>query len=134
MTILGFVLYGSIVIVPLWLQTLLGYPAIQAGLTMAPRGLGSMLGMPIVGTILPKFDSRKLLSAGLALGALSTYQLSQLNLNVGYWDLFWPQFLQGFGLSLIFDNYWELFGWLIKQGKKAFADVKVYDIPETDEA
>ena len=38
------------------------------------------------------------------------------------------------GLSLIFDNYWELFDWLIKQGKKAFADIKVYDIPETVEA
>ena len=38
------------------------------------------------------------------------------------------------GLSLIFDNYWELFGWLIKEGKKAFADIKVYDIPETVEA
>lgn len=39
------------------------------------------------------------------------------------------------GLSLIFDNgYWELFGWLVKEGKKAFADIKVYDIPETVEA
>jgi orotidine-5'-phosphate decarboxylase len=38
------------------------------------------------------------------------------------------------GLSLIFDNYWELFDWLVKEGKKAFADIKVYDIPETVEA
>jgi orotidine-5'-phosphate decarboxylase len=38
------------------------------------------------------------------------------------------------GLGLIFDNYWELFDWLVKQGKKAFADIKVYDIPETVEA
>jgi orotidine-5'-phosphate decarboxylase len=38
------------------------------------------------------------------------------------------------GLGLIFANYWELFDWLVKQGKKAFADIKVYDIPETVEA
>jgi orotidine-5'-phosphate decarboxylase len=38
------------------------------------------------------------------------------------------------GLGLIFDNYWELFDWLVKEGKKAFADIKVYDIPETVEA
>jgi DHA2 family multidrug resistance protein len=102
MTVLGFVLYGSIVVIPIWLQTLLGYPAVRAGLTMAPRGLGSMLGMPIIGTILPRFDPRKILTAGLVLGAISTYRLAQLNLDVGYWDLFWPQFIQGFGLGCIF--------------------------------
>ena len=102
MTILGFVLYGSIVILPLWLQTLLGYPATTAGFTMAPRGLGSMLGMPIIGTVLARYDPRKVLIAGFGLGALSTWQLAQLNLNVGYWNLFWPQFIQGFGLACIF--------------------------------
>src|SRR5580658_8898947 len=49
MTVLGFVLYGSIVVIPIWLQTLLGYPAMLTGFTMAPRGLGSMVGMPIIG-------------------------------------------------------------------------------------
>ncbi|MCU1337681.1 MAG: Drug resistance transporter EmrB/QacA subfamily [Bryobacterales bacterium] len=102
MAVLGFVLYGSIVLLPIWLQTLMGYPAIQAGLTMAPRGLGSMIAMPLVGVILPRFDPRKLLATGLLLGAASTWQFAQMNLNAGYWDLFWPQFIQGFGLGLIF--------------------------------
>ncbi len=102
MTILGFVLYGSIVILPIWLQTLLGYPATTAGFTMAPRGLGSMVGMPMIGAILARFDPRKVLIAGFGLGALSTWQLAQLNLNVGYWNLFWPQFIQGFGLACVF--------------------------------
>src|SRR6185503_14326657 len=102
MAMLGFVLYGSIVILPIWLQTLMGYPATRAGLTMAPRGLGSMIAMPLVGIILPRFDPRKLLATGLLMGALSTWQFAQMNLNVGYWDLFWPQFVQGFGLGLIF--------------------------------
>jgi len=102
MATLGFVLYGSIVILPIWLQTLMGYPATRAGLTMAPRGLGSMIAMPLVGIILPRFDPRKLLACGLLLGAFSTWEFGQMNLNVGYWDLFWPQFLQGLGLGLIF--------------------------------
>ena len=102
MATLGFVLYGSIVILPIWLQTLMGYPATRAGLTMAPRGLGSMIAMPLVGIILPRFDPRKLLACGLLLGAFSTWEFGQMNLNVGYWDLFWPQFVQGLGLGLIF--------------------------------
>jgi DHA2 family multidrug resistance protein len=102
MTVLGFVLYGSIVILPIWLQTLMGYPSTLAGITMAPRGMGSMLGMPIVGTILPRFDPRKFLAAGLAISAFSTFQLARLDLDAGFWDLFWPQFLQGISLSMIF--------------------------------
>ncbi len=51
MTVLGFVLYGSMLLVPIFLQTLLGYPALQAGIAMAPRGLGSFLMMPVVGTV-----------------------------------------------------------------------------------
>jgi DHA2 family multidrug resistance protein len=102
MTVLGFVLYGSIVVIPIWLQTLLGYPAMATGFTMAPRGLGSMLGMPIIGMVVGRFDARKILAGGLFLGALSTWQLARLNLDVGFWDLFWPQAIQGFGLSMVF--------------------------------
>ncbi len=102
MTVLGFVLYGSIVVIPIWLQTLLGYPAMATGFTMAPRGLGSMLGMPLIGMVVGRFDPRKILAGGLLLGAVSTWQLSLLNLDVGFWDLFWPQAIQGFGLSMVF--------------------------------
>lgn len=102
MTVLGFVLYGSIVLLPIWLQTLLGYPAVTTGFTMAPRGLGSMIGMPLVGMFASRFDSRKVLAGGLLLGAASTWRLSQLNLDAGFWDLCWPQAIQGFGLSMIF--------------------------------
>ena len=102
MTLLGFVLYGSLVLLPIWLQTLMGYPALQAGYAMAPRGLGSFLAMPITGALLSRFDARKLLVLGFAASALSLFQLSWLNLNAGYWDFFWPQFIQGAGLALVF--------------------------------
>jgi DHA2 family multidrug resistance protein len=102
MTIVGFVLYGSLVLLPLWLQTLLGYPSLQAGMALAPRGLGSMLGMPIVGSLVGKFDPRRILAMGLAVGAFTLFEFSRLNLQAGYWDFFWPQFAQGFALSMLF--------------------------------
>lgn len=102
MTILGFVLYGSMLLVPIFLQTLLGYSALAAGIAMAPRGLGSFLMMPVVGTVLGRFDPRKVLGVGLIAGAWSLYALSELNLSAGYWDIFWPQFVQGAALALLF--------------------------------
>jgi len=102
MTVLGFVLYGSTVLIPLWLQTLMGYSALQAGMAMLPRGLGSFLFMPVVGMLMTKIEPRKLLGAGLIICSYSLYQLSRLNLNAGYWDIFWPQLLQGSSLGLLF--------------------------------
>jgi DHA2 family multidrug resistance protein len=102
MTTLGFVLYGSMVLLPVMLQTLLGYPPVQAGFAMAPRGIGSFLGMPAIGFLIAKLDSRRLVSAGLLTGGITLIWLGHLNLNAGYWDIFWPQFFQGLGLSMVF--------------------------------
>jgi DHA2 family multidrug resistance protein len=102
MTVLGFVLYGSMLLLPIFLQTLLGYPALDAGVAMAPRGLGSFLMMPVVGTILGRFDPRKVLAVGLVGASWTLYALGNLNLNAGYWDIFWPQFIQGAALALLF--------------------------------
>jgi DHA2 family multidrug resistance protein len=102
MTVVGFVLYGSMVLLPVMLQTLLGYPPLQAGIAMAPRGIGSFFMMPITGMITGRFDARKLLTAGLLIGGSTLLWLSWLNLQAGYWDIFWPQLLQGVGMSLLF--------------------------------
>jgi DHA2 family multidrug resistance protein len=102
MTTLGFVLYGSLVLLPIMLQTLLGYPSLQAGIAMAPRGMGSLIGMPAVGFVVGKMDARKLVALGLIVGAGTLIWLGELNLSAGYWDIFWPQFVQGIGLSLVF--------------------------------
>jgi DHA2 family multidrug resistance protein len=102
MTVLGFVLYGSLVLLPIMLQTLLGYPSLQAGIAMAPRGVGSFLAMPVVGILVARVGARKLLALGLVGGALTLRWLGQLNLSAGYWDIFWPQFIQGLSLGLLF--------------------------------
>ena len=102
MTVLGFVLYASLLLLPVFLQTLLGYSALDAGIAMAPRGLGSFLMMPVVGTVLSRFDPRKVLACGLTVAAWTLYELGRLNLNAGYWDIFWPQFIQGAALAMLF--------------------------------
>ncbi|MGH9743271.1 MAG: MFS transporter, partial [Candidatus Acidiferrum sp.] len=102
MALLGVGLYGTTVLIPLVLQTLLGYPALQAGIAMAPRGLGSFIGMPVVGIIMAKFDPRKMLTVGMVVCGITLWQLSQLNLHAGFWDFCWPQFFMGLALGLIF--------------------------------
>jgi DHA2 family multidrug resistance protein len=97
-----FVLYGSMVLIPIWLQTLLGYPALQAGFALAPRGLGSFIAMPIVGILIPKVDARRLLVLGMLTCAVTMFAISRLSLDAGYWDFFWPQFFQGVSLSMLF--------------------------------
>src|SRR4029453_3005919 len=56
----------------------------------------------IVGVLTGRVDPRRLLVGGLVTGALTLFWLGRLNLNAGYWDIFWPQFFQGFGLSMLF--------------------------------
>ncbi|MBZ5496701.1 MAG: DHA2 family efflux MFS transporter permease subunit [Acidobacteriia bacterium] len=102
MTMLGFVLYGSLILVPILLQTLMGYPALEAGIAMAPRGMGSFIANPIVGVMVGRVGPRKLLALGLAAGAATLFWLGSVNLSAGYWSFFWPQFIQGVSLALLF--------------------------------
>jgi len=102
MTVVGFALYGSLVLLPVMLQTLLGYSSLEAGKAMAPRGMGSMIMMPIVGMLTSKVDPRKLLVIGLIVGGTTMWWLGQVNLNAGPWEIMIPQFLQGTGMALLF--------------------------------
>jgi len=102
MTVIGFVLYGSLMLLPIYLQTLLNYPALQSGLALSPRGIGALVGTPIIGILTSKFDPRKILAFGILVGGFTMFQLSHLNLNAGYWDIFWAQVMQGVGLSCTF--------------------------------
>ena len=102
MTTVGFVLYGSLVLLPIILQTLLGYPALEAGVAMAPRGFGSLMFTPIVGMVIGRVGARKFLTAGILVCAFTLFWFGYLNLNAGYWDFFWPQFIQGISMSMLF--------------------------------
>ena len=102
MTMLGFVLYASLMLLPIYLQTLLNYPAFQSGLALSPRGIGALLMTPISGQLTNRMDPRKLLFVGIVTGGLSMFSLSHLNLDAGYWDIFWPQIIQGAAMAFLF--------------------------------
>ncbi|HEY1684957.1 MAG TPA: DHA2 family efflux MFS transporter permease subunit [Tepidisphaeraceae bacterium] len=102
MTILGIVLYGCTALLPLFLQTVLGYPALQSGLTVSPRGFGSIFGMLLVGKLLGFMDGRKLIVIGFCILAYSTNLFGALNLDVASSNVMWPNIFNGFATALIF--------------------------------
>lgn len=91
--------YGPMTLLPLFLQGLMGYSALQSGLAQAPRGIGSLVAMPLVGLMVNYCDNRKLIGAGFVLLGASSLALGGLSLQFAQNDLFWPNFLQGFGLA-----------------------------------
>jgi DHA2 family multidrug resistance protein len=102
-TVLGFVLYASLVLLPLFMQTLLGWTSATAGLWTSPRGIGTALCMPLVGYLLGKgWDGRWLLVFGFTIGGLSLLGFSHMNLQSGTWDILLWQISQGLGMSFIF--------------------------------
>ncbi len=102
MFVVGFCLYSSIMLIPLFLQTLMGYSATDAGMVMAPGGVATLITMPFVGAMLAKRDGRKIVLAGLSIGALSMFMMQGLNLEGSYGDYVWPRIVLGIGLAMIF--------------------------------
>jgi DHA2 family multidrug resistance protein len=100
--ILGMGLYGSLFLLPMFLQQLLGYPAFDSGLTLMPRSIAMALTMPLAGRLYNKAGPKVLVGVGLVVSAVSFYQLANLAVDIGYWDIFYPQFLQGIGFGMIF--------------------------------
>jgi DHA2 family multidrug resistance protein len=102
MFMVGFGLYGSVVMLPLFLQTLMGYSATMAGMVIAPGGLATLLVLPFVGAYIQRHDGRKVIFAGLLLAAVSMYYMQGFNLEASYWDFFWPRVILGVALGFIF--------------------------------
>lgn len=102
MFMVGFCLYSSIMLIPLFLQTLMGYDATLAGMVLAPGGVATLLTMPFVGVMISRYDGRKVVFAGLLIGAFSMYLMQRFTLNASYWDFVWPRVILGVGLAMIF--------------------------------
>jgi DHA2 family multidrug resistance protein len=99
----SFVLYGTGLLNPIFLQEFMGYSAWKAGLVLAPRGLGTMFSMILVGQVSRrKVDTRPLLGLGFVLMAYSLWMMSQWNLQVSFWAVVWPGLLLGIGMGLTF--------------------------------
>ncbi len=100
--IYGFILYATTAMLPLFLQTMLGYSALQSGLSVSPRGIGAMASMMAVGVMVRYFDGRLLMAFGFVLLGYSTWMLGQINLAIGMGSVVMPNVISGFAMGFIF--------------------------------
>jgi DHA2 family multidrug resistance protein len=98
----GFTLYGSTAILPIFLQTVLGYTALLSGLVLSPGGIAMMIGMAIVGRLLAKFQARWLIIFGLVLAATGLFQMAAFNLDVDFRTAMWARTIQALGMAFLF--------------------------------
>jgi MFS transporter, DHA2 family, multidrug resistance protein len=98
----GLTLYSLTAIIPLFLQSLMGYTALQSGLAMIPRGLGALIAMPLAGRLVGKIQGRYLVAGGFLSFGAASYVLAQLSLNLTPWILFWPLFFSGIAMGFMF--------------------------------
>ncbi|MGA2193114.1 MAG: DHA2 family efflux MFS transporter permease subunit [Nitrospirota bacterium] len=102
MFMFGFCLYSTIVLLPLMLQTLMGYDATLAGLVLAPGGVATLMMMPLVGIALSRYDGRYIILTGLITGSIALFLMSRFNLQASYWTFVWPRVVLGIGLAMVF--------------------------------
>jgi DHA2 family multidrug resistance protein len=98
----GIAIYSTVVVLPLFYQELLGYTAFTAGVVVAPRGLGAICGMPVIGYLSNKADPRYLLTFGFLTFGLTTLYFGSISLGISPTTLFLPILITGFGLSFVF--------------------------------
>jgi DHA2 family multidrug resistance protein len=101
-TVVGVVLYGTTAAIPIYLQTLMGYTALDSGLTLSPRGLAAFASTIVVGRLIGRIRSRHLLLFGFVLMSVSSFMLARLNLSVDMATIIWPSVVNGIGISCIF--------------------------------
>lgn len=102
MLVFVMMIFGQITLAPLMLQTLFNYPPAAAGVLMAPRGLGSMVAMAVVGRFMHRYDPRLFLYLGVLIAALGTFLLSRFSLSLSVPDYVLMSTLQGIGMGLFF--------------------------------
>jgi MFS transporter, DHA2 family, multidrug resistance protein len=100
--IVGITYLASMALMTPYLQTLMGYPVVTAGLTMGPRGLGTMVSMMLVGRLIGRIDIRLLLMTGLLLTAWAMYDMTGWTPNVSQETISVTGFIQGAGLGFLF--------------------------------
>src|ERR1700756_5725080 len=98
----GIGIYSTVTVLPLFYQELLGYTAFTAGLVVAPRGIGAICAMPVIGFLSNKIDPRWLLTFGFFTFGLTTLYFGNITLDVSPTTLLLPILITGFGLSFVF--------------------------------
>jgi DHA2 family multidrug resistance protein len=98
----GSVLYGSLVLYPILMQTLLGYTAYLSGLVLSPGGVATLIFMPICGRLIGVIDSRLLIGLGFGTCSVAMFMMSGFNTQVDFWTMVWPRVVVGVGLAFVF--------------------------------
>jgi DHA2 family multidrug resistance protein len=101
-TIVGVVLYSTTALLPLFLQSLMGYPALNSGMAVSPRGIGAVFSLLIVGRLVGVVDTRFLVAAGFGLLGYSCWVFGLLNLEITSMSVMWPNILSGIAMAGIF--------------------------------
>lgn len=101
-TTYGLILFGALVLLPLFLEELMGYTAFRSGLAVSPRGLGAAVSMTIAGRLVSRIDGRYLISTGFLLLAWAGFELGRINLEISVWTVVWPNATIGLALGFIF--------------------------------
>ncbi len=102
MFMLGFVLLGSTLLIPLFTQSLLGYPATKAGLALMPGGILILMCMPLVGFLLGKYDPRAMMVFGLCMLAFAMHHMTSFDLSIDFRHVALARMIQGTGLAFLF--------------------------------
>jgi MFS transporter, DHA2 family, multidrug resistance protein len=102
MFMLGFALLGSTLLLPLFLQTLMGYTAELSGMALSPGGFAIMVLMPLVGFLLSKYDARYLLLFGLSMLSFSLFHMTNFDLTIDFKTAALARVLQAVGLAFLF--------------------------------
>ena len=98
----GAIMSGTLALLPTMLQNLMNYPALTTGLVTAPRGVGTMISMFLVGRLIGRVDNRLIILFGFSLTAASMWQMSQFSLYMGEAPVIISGLVQGFGLGCTF--------------------------------
>jgi len=98
----GFGLYGLNLVLPLFFQNVLHFDALQTGYALLPGAIATALSMPIAGRLTSIIDARLEIAIGLAMFAVGSWWMGDLNQYAGFWDIFGPRTLQGFALGFLF--------------------------------
>jgi DHA2 family multidrug resistance protein len=100
--VIGVVIFATLALLPPMLQEIMHYPVITTGLVTAPRGIGLMLAMIVVGRLIGRMDTRILMALGLVMTAFSLQQMSHFSIVMDEWPVIETGFLQGFGIGFVY--------------------------------
>ena len=102
MFMVGLILYATLALLSPYLQTLMDYPVVTAGILLAPRGVGTMAAMVLCGRLVGRVNVRVLVGLGFVATAYALYDMTSWTPDVSEWEVTYVGFIQGLSIGLVF--------------------------------